>query len=465
MVPNYPKEINDLLKDGLTKIKKLNLKFMDPVEIELQTKSLFLEAFGRLFLDYEKYIFMDIDTEAEEFHIDAFIKDKPNVEEKFYSQLSETQMYESFIQKIIKNKNNKTEGEIVFNEKINDIKKETISDGYSKLLDYYCPDKTYLLKPYFIEEQFTSSEEDIETEMKSKYPCDKINFVTHRLVGSMLDLDKLNDELFKKESKTKEERKKKTTFKPIIPKESPSIKESSEYSKNPSIHSKAKTEFKRVSTLGSRDKSGSFYQKYVENHSLEESINVLLSKDKMEKNFGELYTVLTTPELIHEFINILYEKEKTEGSLKVYTMENYNSLFQSIYTILLKYITEEMNDEKMTEIAKLIIITTAIIKTDNKNMFDSKNYILSNFHFMVEQNFWEKWTSLKLEEYKDKNKETSQEKLDEEKRKIIIGIMKIMKKMEQFKNEIIYQIVNGLALSLNEKEYTIFEKEVKILNG
>ena len=185
-----------MLKTELQKIQNFSKKSNSNKEVEIQTKSLFLEVFAKLFRDYDKYVFIDEENGIEDFDLDSLVANRPPEEEKFYRQLSETQMYEGFLHKI---KEMTEPDSTIFGQKIKEITNLTCYDGYAKFNEYLTTNKTYLLRPYFMTKVDIEKEEDVENELKRMFPLNKPNTIgtnlntdnpeEAKIVGSMLDLE------------------------------------------------------------------------------------------------------------------------------------------------------------------------------------------------------------------------------------------------------------------------------------
>ena len=100
VVPSFPKQIEDIILEQLNIVKsycqKTPTNNITLISVNIKMKLLFIQAFIEIFHDYKKYLAI-IDN-LPVFNTNAFLTDKPEIDKKFYEEITTTQLYQVFIQ-------------------------------------------------------------------------------------------------------------------------------------------------------------------------------------------------------------------------------------------------------------------------------------------------------------------------------------------------------------------------------
>ena len=99
-IPSFPKQIEDIILEQLNIVKsycqKTPTNNITLISVNIKMKLLFIQTFIELFHDYKKYLAI-IDN-LPVFNTNAFLKDRPEIDKKFYEEITTTQLYQVFIQ-------------------------------------------------------------------------------------------------------------------------------------------------------------------------------------------------------------------------------------------------------------------------------------------------------------------------------------------------------------------------------
>jgi hypothetical protein len=138
-IPPFPSELEKKLKNKLKKIKNELNSEKSEESFELEMRDSFIDFFVDMFGNYGKYLYL-LDEQEIVFNKALFLNTIHNHDKKFYSDLIDTQLFQNFIQNIIKddlnyyfNKLNSKEKEKENNKdkKIKDKKKESQTEKYN----------------------------------------------------------------------------------------------------------------------------------------------------------------------------------------------------------------------------------------------------------------------------------------------------------------------------------------------
>ena len=195
-IPPFPSEIEKKLKNKLKKMKnELDSEKLKET-FELEMRDAFIDFFIDIFGNYDKYLYL-IDEQEIVFNKALFLNTVHNNDKKFYSDLIDTQLFQNFIQNIIKEDLN-----YYFN-KLNSKEKERESSKGKKAKEkknknypeIYIKNKNNILINYVVAPNYLNIKDteirNIEASIRKKY-----NFGTNemqepeRVVSDLVEIDK-----------------------------------------------------------------------------------------------------------------------------------------------------------------------------------------------------------------------------------------------------------------------------------
>ena len=468
MVPQLPKNIYNNLTFGLgvlksyydkkKEIKTFNLNNSEEMmPINTKIKQVFIQSFLEILFDYKNYL--SIIGGKPIFNINGLLEKRPKNESSFYKELSETQLFQMFIQNNPVNTNK--QNETFFEEQLEiysglknktDFREEFINNT-NITCDIY---KYYIIKLDSLEKfdinnnkKINLNEEVLTLNNYKKYVKQKysqyetffkqnyILKVNKRVIDNkiLLEYSKIpskynfyiipNQEFnFEVEKRKKSIRIKNTTNKTLT--HTKTIKENE-------LTQEEKDDIK--------DNIIDVLTKIFKNEEISNiQENKKLIMDSLSSDYGrDLYT------------NILYQNNNISNE----------SSFQFLNDIIFKSITKIVNSK--TKEKKLIYCVKLIKSCNNFRKEENKKFIflsdilfpkLKKFPIVEDLEFWKEWALLDVKENNQKSK-TSDEKWTES----LDNIEKSMGKMGLNKT-IIYSTIANLAKS-NIQEETTFLKHMR----
>ena len=194
-IPPFPSELEKKLKNKLKKIKNELNSEKSGESFELEMRDSFIDFFVDMFGNYGKYLYL-LDEQEIVFNKALFLNTIHNHDKKFYSDLIDTQLFQNFIQNIIKddlnyyfNKLNSKEKEKENNKdkKIKDKKKESQTEKYIKNKNNNLIN--YVVAPNYLNIR-DAEVRNIEKSLRKKYNMETNEILEpERIVSELAEID------------------------------------------------------------------------------------------------------------------------------------------------------------------------------------------------------------------------------------------------------------------------------------
>ena len=216
-MPKLPKKIYKKIYNELKSIKDIyneldiNNKNIYAENINNIIKNIFLESCGIMLYDFMDYIF-NIKSNCTIYNFDMLIQKKNKEDFEFYKELSDTQIFQNFIQNIISNKNNYNlfistlnniqEKYIIHNDKKNGIKWKNSIERKVKLKDIQTKSLLFNLPNHLINSSLDNTIKNIfiinnDSWSKLKYNNNCANEIISESNRTVDNITIINEKLYK----------------------------------------------------------------------------------------------------------------------------------------------------------------------------------------------------------------------------------------------------------------------------
>ena len=193
-IPEFPKKIEYLISQQLNQLfnfyKENPINDSNILSINIKMKLTFVQAFIEMLNNYKTYLAIIDDMPV--FNTNAYLKDKPEGEKRFYQELTSTQLYQIFIQNSLNYINNKNK-KYYFDELIEDYlsKKDNYNNKLGNQFEtqmnnkLFKTNKVYIIKPSHL--KFFKSIENQLNNSKGKKLLEDINHIMKKEFGNSLN--------------------------------------------------------------------------------------------------------------------------------------------------------------------------------------------------------------------------------------------------------------------------------------
>ena len=470
MVPQLPKNIYNNLTFGLgilksyydkkKEVKTFNLNNLDEMKpINTKIKQVFIQSFLEILYDYKN--FLSIIGNKPIFNINGLLEKRPKNESNFYKELSETQLFQMFIQN---NPVNVTkQNETFFEEQLEiysglknktDFREEFINNN-NITCDIY---KYYIIRLDSLENF------DISNNNKINFNEDELSLNNYK---KYIKLKYAKYETFFKQNYILKVNKRVIDNKIVL-----------EYNKIPSKYNfyiipnqefnfevEKRKKSIRIKNTGNKTLAHSKPKKENENELTQEEKddikeNIIDVLTKIFKN-EEISDIQESKKLIMDSISSDYGKDLYTNILYQNNNISNESSFQFLNDIIFKSITKILNskskEKQLIYCVKLIKSCNNFRKEENKKFIFLSDVLfpkLKKFPIIENLEFWKEWALLDVKDNNQKSK-TSDEKWTD----ALDNIEKSMGKMGLNKT-IIYSTIANLAKN-NIQEETTFLKHMR----
>ncbi|MCQ2818592.1 MAG: hypothetical protein MJ252_15090 [archaeon] len=126
--------------------------------LDIKLRNLFIDCFVELFFDYNKYLTKFDDDIV--FNTNLLFQNRQKEDKDFYKELTESQLFEQFIQKLAKSECS------YFDNRIKLRSEKTPASGDKSIIK-----EKFIIEPYFLKfpNEKSKNSKDLETEMKKKF--------------------------------------------------------------------------------------------------------------------------------------------------------------------------------------------------------------------------------------------------------------------------------------------------------
>ena len=474
IVPQLPKNIYNIMTFGLGILKSYydkkkeqksfnlnNLEEMMPVNIKI--KQVFIQVFLEILYDYKSFLSMINNKPI--FNTNGLLEKRPKNESSFYKEITETQLFQMFIQNNPVNvtKNNETffeeQLEIYSNLKIKtDFREVYINNSYI-LCDIY---KHYIIK--------LDSLENFDLSNNKKLNLDKNEELTLFTYKKSIKQKYSKYDIYFKPNIIMKINKRVITNKVVLelskipPKYNFYIIPNQEF--NFEVE-KRKKSIRIQSTNLSKANNKNKTKKKIENELTQEKMEDIKEDivDVLTKIFKneEIEDIQATKALILNSIKTDYGKELYINILYQNNNISNESSFQFLKDLMYKSIIEmskniNKDDKSLIFCVKLIKCCNNFRKEENRKFILLSDVLfpkLKNLQILEKKEFWTHWALLEIED-KIKDNELSEDE------KWVVSLENIKHTMLKmgFNKTIVYYTVANLAKD-NIKEETVFLKYMR----
>ncbi len=412
-----------LIKIELEKYKNYNI--FDKQVINSRIKNLFFQVLVEILYGYDKYAYIIDDYPA--FNAFSMINEKPKSDKRFYEELTNTQIFQMFIQKSLLN----DDLNFYFDKKIkeyDDFQKQGLNLGeiinfqsknlYNEYLASQKINKNYIIKPYLIA-NYNKYEEEMKMKNKSITFKDvnefiySQNFINDKGKNTNNDSIKNNliiDNLFKFDSKEFPNSYK--IF--LIPNNTNKNKNENildiNNNQNGSRISKRKSTKIKIISGEKQNEKGIRYAHVInerDDELNEEQKDEIIDniKDIMKRVYkSNLLNVKEDQEILMDsvktnfgrdyFVNIIGSVNKKNSSIKIVENESFDFLKYIIFSVLLNILKLEENEHNLFSALKLTKACLYIKTSKNKKEVSLSDEIFSQLEdYALYKNkiFWQMW--------------------------------------------------------------------------
>ena len=405
LIPPFPKNILNNLTFGLGVVKsyyeqtKENKKNSTPEEnmaLNIKIKQVFFQAFIEILYDYKTYL--SIINDKPIFNKKIMLEKKPKADYKFYKELTESQLFQVFIQNNPVNKKANTffEEQLDIYENLKD--KKDFKDEFINNYNITCEiSANYLIGPDILDKF------DIKNQKKMNKKLDDLN--PNEYKKYMKKKYFIYDTYFKPKSILK--------FNKIIMKEKINFdinKIPSEiyYYNIPSTKFNFEIEKRRKTNIN----------KHMKKNKIESESELTPElKDEIRENITDVITKIFKNDEIsdpEEYEKLILDSLDTDYGIDLYVntlYKNKNILYQDSYEFLEKLILASINkilSSKSTKEKKLFYFIRLIKCCDNftkgdKSLANAVYPKLDKIQIINDHNFWYEYGKLYIEDNVDKN--------------------------------------------------------------
>ena len=470
-IPMLPKHIEKELYNQLYNIKTLYEKGKKDNKYKKNTNiliyNLIMQIFVEMFYDYRNYLTVIEDYPL--FNTNSLLNSRPKADEKFYKELTETQIFQLFIQNSIKKNSNsyfiertKLYSELKEKERyINEKMTGEFIKACAKLIEI---EKIYSIKPYFLKskEQFSTLEE-LKNILQSTYSlnsdfCNKkgITKEDKRLIGQSIKFeyeDNKNSYNYYHipntpiNVNTKSQGKSQITAKALL------------FEKRELLNKEKKNSCIRIN-----GKKPEWILTDIEKDDIKDNIKDILTRvlkcEEINENEDkkQLINCIESSFGRNFFIDILYQKNISEKTKKVINKSSFTLLTTVIYNAILSILKLDENIENISSVILLIKSSELYYLDDKKEylLIDSLYPKLKGINLLTKMIFWEEWYNISVkEEPSFKRNDPSSEDIII---KILIHIVNIMLN-SKIQKDIIFNNATTLSnIIKNENNLTQFKK-------
>ena len=476
-IPNLPKHIEKELYNQLNNIKTIYEKGKKDIKYKKNTNiliyNLIIQIFVEIFYDYRNYLTVIEDYPL--FNTNSLLNARPKADEKFYKEITETQIFQLFIQNAIKRTNNNYFIERIklyleLKEKERYINEKMTNEFIKSCAKMKEIEKTYSIKPYFLKskEQYSTIEE-LEKILKSTYSinpeyCNKkgITKEDKRLIGQIINLEYTN--------KTNSYNYYHIPNTPVNV--SGASQGKSKITAKASIFEKREllNIAKKNSCIRINGKKPEWTLTENEKDDIKDNIKDILSRvlkcEEINENEDkkQLISCIESSFGRNFFIDILYQKNISEKTEKAINKGSFELLTTVIYNAILSILKLDENQENISSVILLIKSSQLYYLDDKKEkllLIDSLYPKLKGINLLTKMIFWEEWYNISIKE------ETSFKRNDPSNEEIILKILEhivnVMLK-SKIQKDIIFNNATTLSNKIkNENILTQFKKILTLL--
>ena len=409
LVPSFPKNVLNNLTFGLGVVKsyyeqtKKNKKNINPEEnmvLNIKIKQVFFQAFIEILYDYKTYL--SIVNEKPIFNTKIMLEKKPKADYKFYKELTETQLFQVFIQNNPVNKKANTffEEQLDIYENLKD--KKDFKDEYINNFNITCEiSENYLIGPDILDNFDIKNQKKInKIKLDDLTPNEYKKYLKKKYF--------VYDTYFKPKSILK--------FNKLIIKEKfcfdinnisseiyyyimPNVKFNFEEKRR---KSKFNTNMKKIQTESDKELTPELKDEIREN--ITDVITKIFKNDEISD--PDEYE-----KLILDSLNTDYGKDLYVNTL----YKNKNILYKESFEFLEKLIVLSLNKILSSKIAKdkKLFYALRLIKCcdnftkEEKSLDDFVYPKLDKIQIINEENFWKEYANLYIKDNTDKNMDKS----------------------------------------------------------
>lgn len=426
--------------------KKVTQKDFDKSEFEIKIKNIFIQAFIEMLHDYVDYLTVIEDYPV--FDITTMLKNRPRGDQAFYKEFVETQMFQLFIQNMVKE-----DRQIYFNyrsSQYNKLKKEAkkseilAADFEKSYAEYYKVNQTYYIKPYFFasEENVTSNE--ISQLMIKKFSSnpDSLNEKgvlkeDKRIIGRIIPLENCENtptyKYYQLPTKTKEE---------LLDK---SKTETNKKDQSNKLNlNKNKYIFKPEGNLSEEEKE------QIKENIKDMLMRAFKSEELISKDdYNNLVNLMEKISFAREyFISSIFKDKLHERVTKIISEKCFDFLYRGIFACLISLVKLEVNEKSNLSVILLIKASMLYCKIDKRKkiyLYDDLISQLVNYNPTLYSTFWEQFLDWDLNQCPEMiNNELDDKSLDKLTSDEIMNITHILLKLRRDGSSI-YNIVSNIA--------------------
>ena len=512
-LPNFPKNIENILSKGLKFIKSYfngeknhNNNYKVLLETNFFIRNLFLHVFVELFYDYDKYLNYIDDFPV--FNTFMLLNQKPKNDSFFYKEITSTQLFQMFIQKCLGSKEGSSK-KFYFNERIKDyldLKKEinicnntteiiscSLNKFKTKFMKNLEIEKNYIIKPNYMknfenfESKFTKKKlklKDVNDFLSKQF--DKIYTYYYLNTNGTI---KRNKRILNKKFNLSHENDPEKLKIYIYPEENIDYKKSNSDGSNNINLLEKKRRSSKVRILGDDGRTNSERcLSFVTNKEcdltedeiieIKENIRETMTRvfkseitniedDKklimssVEKSFGRDY-----------FINVIFPSTKIDKNVQLFNETSYNLLSLIIKNSLLNILKLEENKENImcaVKLFKACLYIKTIEKGKELLLSDDLFFKMDDYPLIQKEIFWEYWVDSELSEeniellklikekimnkqlYEFPENDTNYENYENQFYEVLDGLVGIMIKFK-LKSDNIFSLITDLSQDYIKEE-------------
>ena len=410
-IPSFPKKIENIIKQQLCILKSdLKKKNINENNYNIRLKLIFIQVFIEILHNYRHYLTIIDDLPI--FNIKAFLKDKPEIDKLFYTELIATQLFQIFIQNSSNYLNNKNE-KFFFDELINEYLTHKNDNKKYYIITHnvfenniinnlYNIKKEYIIQPCKLKLLFYRPL-DIEGKINSRSRKKLFDHLSLHLKEVFRDYQNLNENGIIKENKRIIDNcdffiTNKNDIKEI--KYYMTDEEKIEKEKNIDI----KNENKKLNKNNLENELNDYGITEIEREDLKDNIRIGLKhvfkseKINVTNETNSLLSLLENEFGLNYFIDII-EINRYNEEIKIISDDSFQILLEIISKSLLKFNTTEKNIINAIRLIKTSYYFKTIVNKNsyflNEKIFEKLTINYKLFKYIL---FWELWIENELDE-------------------------------------------------------------------
>ena len=441
LVPSFPKNIQNNLTFGLGVVKsyydqtKNNKKNSaeENMSLNIKIKQVFSQAFIEILYDYKTYL--TIINEKPIFNTKIMLEKKPKADYNFYKELTESQLFQVFIQNNPGNKKENTffQEQLDIYENLKD--KKDFKDEFINNYNITCEiSQNYLIGPDILDNFDIKNQKKTNKKLDDLTPNEYKKFLKKKYF--------VYDSYFKPKSILK--------FNKIIMKDKINF-DINKIPKEVYYYDISNVKFNFEDEKRKKTNSNKYAKKHKTTDNDSELTPVL--KDEIRENISDVITKIFKNDEIsepEEYEKLILDSLDTDYGRDLYVntlYKNKNILYQDSFEFLEKLIVSSINKILSSKITKekKIFYTIRLIKCcdnftiDNKSLIDTVYPKLEKIQIIQEPDFWKEYAKLYIVDTADKHMNKSDKWIECLTK--IEGIMPMM----GFKKTMIYSTLASLG--------------------